>query len=239
MKRYICLWVALLLMVSIACQKTVNVAKEEEAIKAVLLKQSKVYYANSLAGEDSVWAHEPFVTKLQGGAYNPSITVGWDSIRAQYERTFERSLKSQTDRTVIASFSNHHFRILNNVAWVVFDQKNEYSYQGGKYYVNSKEIRILEKNENQWEIVFHYYTSSPETNINSIGNYFLSQKKYDVAIEIFKRNAEMNPNYDGIYYNLGSAYLENGNKKMAKENLEKCLKLNHDNIWAANLLKKL
>ncbi len=238
MKRYICLLAALLFMVSMACQKTVTISKEEEAIKEVIRRQVAANNNCSFSGEDSVWAHDPFVIRLQSGI-TPTMYVGWDSVGARYQRYFGRLLKSPNRDTVNSTFSNHHFRILNNTAWVVFDQRSEHVYKGGKYYSSSPQVRFLEKKDNQWRIVFHYTGGNNEDIYNSLASYFYNAKKMDIALEIFKRIAELYPNSEFVYLNLGSAYLENGNKKLAKENLEKCLKMNPDNIWAANLLKKL
>jgi len=238
MKRYFLLLAALLFMVMIACQKTVNIAKEEEAIKEVIKKQVAANNNCSFLGEDSVWAHDPFVIRLQSGS-NPTMYVGWDSVSVRYKRYFERLLKSTSRDTVNSTFSNHHFRILNNAAWVVFDQRSEHSNKAGKYYSNSPQVRFLEKRDNQWRIVFHYTGGNNEDIYNSLANYFYNAKKMDVALEIFKRIVELYPNSEWVYFNLGGVYLEKGNKKLAIENYEKCLKLNPNNIWAANSLKKL
>ncbi|MFM8294225.1 MAG: tetratricopeptide repeat protein [Microcystaceae cyanobacterium] len=48
----------------------------------------------------------------------------------------------------------------------------------------------------------------------------INLKRYSNAIESFKKALKINPNYQGINYNLACCYAFNNNKKQALKNLE-------------------
>ncbi|WP_316839340.1 serine hydrolase [Pedobacter gandavensis] len=83
----------------------------------------------------------------------------------------------------------------------------------------------------------HYLIS--ESFINGQGYNFLNTRKLDKAIAIFRINTLLYPESGNAYDSLGEAYLANGDKKLAKENYEKALKLNPGNENAAKIVKSI
>lgn len=75
--------------------------------------------------------------------------------------------------------------------------------------------------------------------MNSIGYFFMRNKRYEDAIKIFKLNVEAYPDAYNVYDSLGEAYMENGDTNLAIKNYEKSIELNPDNDNGRKMLEKL
>ena len=78
-----------------------------------------------------------------------------------------------------------------------------------------------------------------ETALNALGYELISIHDLNKAIQVFKRNVELHPEYANGYDSLGEAYMKSGDKKQAIRSYEKALKLNPKNENAMEMLKKL
>jgi len=136
-----------------ACQE-VDIAAEEEAIKAVLKKQTDSFYNKSLEGEFEVWAHEPYVFR----GFSIDHVIGWENLKNLYEDVFA----SDTNVPYLSEHSRHFIHIKDDVAWTVYHQvlhfENE---QGFTEKVEGWELRILEKMDGDWRIVLQMNAPYP------------------------------------------------------------------------------
>ncbi len=143
-KRFV-VFSILLMLGSISCRQ-VDLKVEEEAIKAVLKKQTDSFYNKSIEGEADVWAHEPYV--FRGFSIEP--VIGWEAMSKLYEEVFAGA----SWPPYLSEHSKHFIHIKDDVAWTVYHQvvhvENE---QGMKETVTGWELRILEKKAGQWKIV--------------------------------------------------------------------------------------
>jgi tetratricopeptide (TPR) repeat protein len=78
-----------------------------------------------------------------------------------------------------------------------------------------------------------------ERGMNALGYKLLGNNKTSEAIEIFKLNVEAYPESWNVYDSMGEAYMKNGDKKLAKRNYKKSLKLNPENENGINMLEKI
>jgi tetratricopeptide (TPR) repeat protein len=78
-----------------------------------------------------------------------------------------------------------------------------------------------------------------ERRINDKGNDLLGGGKTNEAIAIFELGVMAFPKSANAFDGLGEAYMKAGNKKLAIENYEKSLRLDADNTYAEEMLKKL
>ena len=78
-----------------------------------------------------------------------------------------------------------------------------------------------------------------ERGMNALGYKLLGNNRTQEAIEIFKLNVEAYPDSWNVYDSMGEAYMKNGEKKLAKRNYKKSLKLNSENENGINMLKKI
>jgi len=137
----------------LACQQ-VDIAAEEEAIKAVLKKQTDSFYNKSMEGESEVWAHEPYVYR----GFSIDNVIGWENLRKLYEEVFASSALSP----YLSEHSRHFIHINDDVAWTVYHQvlhvENE---QGFTETIEGWEHRILEKRDGEWKIVLQMNAPYP------------------------------------------------------------------------------
>jgi len=78
-----------------------------------------------------------------------------------------------------------------------------------------------------------------ERSFNNLGYKLLNNNKINEAIEIFKLNTIEYPDSWNVFGCLGEAYLKADNKKLAKKNFKKSLKLNPENENAKEKLEKI
>jgi len=136
-----------------ACQEA-DTAAEEEAIKAVLKKQTDSFYNKSIEGESEVWAHEPYVFR----GFSIDHVIGWENLRQLYEEVFA----SPARVPYLAEHSRHFIHVKDDVAWTVYHQvlhvENE---QGFDETIEGWEHRILEKRDGDWKIVLQMNAPYP------------------------------------------------------------------------------
>jgi tetratricopeptide (TPR) repeat protein len=78
-----------------------------------------------------------------------------------------------------------------------------------------------------------------EGTLNSLGYRLLGGNKIQDAVEIFKLNVEIHPDYANGYDSLGEAYMKAGNNELAIQNYQKSLELDPGNNNAKEMLEAL
>jgi tetratricopeptide (TPR) repeat protein len=78
-----------------------------------------------------------------------------------------------------------------------------------------------------------------EEQLNNLGYYLIGMKKFKDAIAILQLNVEVFPKSANVYDSLGEAYMDDGNKELARENYEKSLQMDTGNTNAKEKLKQL
>jgi len=152
MHKIIIFIMALILAGTLACQKEVDIAAEEEAIKSVLQKQLEAVSALDYEGEAEVWAHEPYIVHRTVGI------VGWDSLSTYYKTNFREireKLKEDPEYWTVRELraSNFDIHLNGNVAFVFYDEHYDYTLEGKESSGVSKVLKYLEKKEGEWKIV--------------------------------------------------------------------------------------
>lgn len=160
--KVICLLV-LILVGTIACQKCqekvkaaacaekVDIAAEEEAIQAAVQKEMDAWKNMDYEGIAAVWVHEPYVYKpTPDGAI-----VGWDTVGTWFETTIreiqEKGPEYFTMRELSASNFDIHLKC--NVAFVLYDEHSDYTWEGKDYSGVSRNMKYLEKKEGEWKLI--------------------------------------------------------------------------------------
>ncbi len=158
--KIICL-LALILAGAIACQKgeekievaaleeKVDMAAEEEAIKAALIKEMDTFKNFDYEGIASVWSHEPYIY------HNSFGIVGWDSLSIQYKTIIREVQEKGPEYATIRELSASNFDIhLNgNVAFVLYDEQSDYTWEGEESSGVHKVMKYFEKKEGEWKLV--------------------------------------------------------------------------------------
>lgn len=91
--------------------------------------------------------------------------------------------------------------------------------------------KIWDMNKAAWAVT--------EQRLNRLGYLLMGSGKVKEAIALFALNVEFYPTSANVYDSLGEAYLENGDRELAKENYSKSLELYPGNANAARVLEEL
>jgi tetratricopeptide (TPR) repeat protein len=78
-----------------------------------------------------------------------------------------------------------------------------------------------------------------ETVLNALGNDLMEIEDLKKAVQVFKLNIDLHPQYANGYDSLAEAYMKSGDKKQAIRNYEKALELDPKNENAKEMLKEL
>jgi len=142
--------VVLTLFIFSSCQgQKPDIAAEKNAVKSVILKQLDAFENLSYEGEAAIWAHEPHVVKESAG----KVTVGWDSLSADYKMLFEAGKKDPENYTIKFKATNFDIRVNGNFAACLCDEEAKGVWQGKDYHHNTRSVKYLEKRDGEWKIV--------------------------------------------------------------------------------------
>jgi CubicO group peptidase (beta-lactamase class C family) len=107
------------------------------------------------------------------------------------------------------------------------------------FYETIKEKGIEYFKENLKEIFRQNFLEFNDSHLNMFGYDLMSEGELDLAIEVFKINAEYFPDIPNVYDSLGEAYMNKGEKQLAVENYEKVLQMMPGNQNAKQKLEEL
>jgi len=77
-----------------------------------------------------------------------------------------------------------------------------------------------------------------ESQLNKLGNEYLSKGETEKAIAVFGMNAETYPQSSNVFYSSGEAFMKKGDKEKAIENYKKSVALNPGNKSSVDRLKE-
>jgi tetratricopeptide (TPR) repeat protein len=220
-----------------------NLLEEEEAIKQVIMNETKSWEKRDYKGMADAWLHEKHVLLVYSSPYSYGEHIGWDSVDAnikenigEYTEPFKYNFE----------WSDWDIRIFDNGAFVTYIQTMKMS--DGNSYI-SREVRFLEKKKGLWKFTYlnalqktvyeEYLKNEAENQINAAGYTLLYNNKIIEAIEVFKLNVKLYPESSNVYDSLGEAYMKNGDTELAIENYKKSLELDPKNKNAEDMLVKL
>ena len=217
-------------------------SSDEEAIKQVIMNETKFWAKRNYEEWEKNWAHEKYVLNMFYG-YGDSgeylEILSWDSVEADAKYYFNKYSKPFD---LDFNWSDWNVRSFNNCAWAYYIQTN-ISEGNATNPIRNREMRFLEKKNGVWKIVYIASVNlSPNNlgyNINDVGYKLLNERKFKDAIDILKKNVELYPKSSNVYDSLGEAYMMNGDKDLAIENYKKSLELDPNNKNADEMLMKL
>jgi len=116
MKRLFILF-STLLMGFFACNTTVNVEKEKEAIKAVIEEEKDGYFARDVARMGETWVHDSSARKVYFSADGIMYLNGWNEVDEDHKTGAESEIWNNAEN-VKAEFSDFEFNIHGKTALV-------------------------------------------------------------------------------------------------------------------------
>ncbi|WP_045689913.1 alpha/beta fold hydrolase [Hymenobacter sp. AT01-02] len=160
---------------------------------------------------------------------------------ARWKACHQEFTAAQPNRELITAYGCGHYIFGDNPALVVSAITKAYSATRGQaknpvllkrslsYSVNT--TNEIKKRETDYR--------HSESDLNSWGYSLLRQGEKQKALEVFKLNTVLYPRSGNAFDSLAEAYLNAGNKDLARMNYQKSLELNPKNTNAAEVLKKL
>jgi tetratricopeptide (TPR) repeat protein len=240
---------ALLLIVTFLCSviQVIMAQTPEEALKKVVRLETESY----LKGDSATWklqyVQDETTTRIYvaNGFYQSNI--GWKKIAPILLQWMKQ--RGKPSRYTDIQQTNFIIKYSDKLAWIGYDQNLRVPSTDTLPPYSSREVRTLVKDNDQWKIssiisvdTLSFSSTKPEdveNLFNAAGYNFLTAKKINEAIEVFKFNVKMYPGAWNTYDSLGEAYAASGNKKLAIENYEKSIKLNPKNDNGIAILTKL
>lgn len=161
MKNYSFLLIVCVCLSLISCEKKMDVEKEKEAIKAVIINETTAFDNQQYDGVVATLAQDSLFIRMSTGKTEYTEVVGWDHMTNWYK---EFATADLSDYSVERDRFNWKIKVYPESAWVVYDQITRYTYQGSRDYRQTKEIRFLEKKNGEWKIIYLHviYLSSYE-----------------------------------------------------------------------------
>lgn len=135
------------------CEQPIDYEKEKAAIIAVMEKETQTYIDRDFEGMFSTHLQDSLNMRLTAGASNYVFAEGWENV-SRHMTGDQTEDDLGPDLHITVEKSNFRMRIYPHSAFVVCDQKWSTDYDGDVVEMNSIQVRLLEKIEEEWKICF-------------------------------------------------------------------------------------
>jgi len=129
---------------TVTVMTTIDVAKEEEAIKQVVQAALDAFIAKSYDATVATWAHTPYIVRKD--------IVGWDSVSVFYQEAYKQ-FKDPEYQFKVFKASNFDIYINGNFASVFHDEHLERIWDGEEETSDARAHKYLEKIEGEWKVI--------------------------------------------------------------------------------------
>ena len=146
-----------LMLISLSCEKKVDILKEEKAISELLEKYYNAWENHDLDTILSSISHEPYSSIIL--LYNRSV-FGWDSLKVYLTKEIQR-FKQQQDFYYHSEILDLKTYVNGNVAYSTFKVKVKCREDGKDYFgIINKVFYVFEKKNAVWKILFAGFSES-------------------------------------------------------------------------------
>ena len=133
-------------------KEEIDIAKEEEAIKAVIKEEVARFLDRDYTSEADFLKNADYVTTVHNTGNSHTLTVGWDSIFAGIKKYSE--LEGWQDVTNFKiEQKDFHIKVYDKVAWAVYYVQHTGEYKGEPWDYTHSRVTFLEKVGDNWKIV--------------------------------------------------------------------------------------
>jgi hypothetical protein len=150
MKTKLIVLLVIVMGMTMSCQKKIDVAKEEEAIKTIIEAEINA----SFNGEYEKWAaffvQEPYLVWMQAWKEGYSCMKGWQNIGTSAKKWV---IPERRGSLIFKGNQDYTFRIYGDAAFVSFTCKSARIVEGQEKETEAIEARFLEKHDGIWKIV--------------------------------------------------------------------------------------
>jgi len=130
-------------------KEEIDIAKEEEAIKAVIENATAAWVARNLDGLTATSVTDETFIRLGASKTGFAYSVGWEDRASSAEEFFKNN-----PNPVAVKFENKNYnlKVYQESAWAAYEE-NWYDNQG-EYLGMSINVRFLEKVDEKWKIAY-------------------------------------------------------------------------------------
>lgn len=140
MKKYLWILFALILMAGTSCQERIDIEKEKEAIKAVILEESNAFNDRDFNRLAATYIQDETNIRMGASKSGYGYRVGWEDIGSAIKEYIEQN-PDQVTRKV--QLTDYKIKVYNGSAWIVFTDDE-----------GNIGARFLERIDGEWKIVF-------------------------------------------------------------------------------------
>lgn len=142
-----------------SCSNNINIAQEEEAIKAVIENETNSYLQKDIEQRSKSFLHDESVIVLVSGKRSYGYAVGYNQIMESQKKSVKNNPIASTNKF---KNLNYKIKVYEKSAWAIYDEMLYSS--TGEFIEKVINARFLEKIDGEWKIVYlsHVDTTSYE-----------------------------------------------------------------------------
>jgi len=133
-----------------SCEKKVDLAAEEAAIKEVIIEETNAFWSQDLVKLLDLLVQDENLVYISIGTDGYKERIGYEKNYAYYKKASTQDWSAWTDRKV--ERSNWRIDICGESALVLYNQKETVKMDGETIETQSKELRMLKKVKGDWKI---------------------------------------------------------------------------------------
>jgi hypothetical protein len=155
MKKYLIILIAAVSLALYSCTEKVDIAKEKDAIIAVIEKETEAYINKNFAAFASSHVQNESNMRLTAEKHGFNMKTGWKETAEVMQKMFEDSPEPWTSKSIK---TNHRIKVYDNCAWAVHDES--WIDEKGHVFMKNIGVRFLEKARGEWKIVYVSYVNT-------------------------------------------------------------------------------
>ena len=130
----------------------IDVAKEEEASKAVIKEEVAQFLNRDYISEAEFWKNADYVKSIHNNGNRHNVTAGWDSIFALVKNSSEMDGWQYVTNFNVDQ-KDFNIKVFDKVAWAVYYVQHTGEYNGKPFDESFSRVTFLEKVGDNWKIV--------------------------------------------------------------------------------------
>lgn len=125
-------------------------SSDEATVKQTISDETQAFMTRNQSQWENFWVHAPYIS--WSSERTPSQLLGWEAIKQAFGYNF---VAGQAPRAGIAfQRDQYQVNVLENLATATFIQTTKAA--DGRALGKSKEVRVLEKQDNTWKLIYVY-----------------------------------------------------------------------------------
>lgn len=165
-KNYVTILAMILVLTS--CQEKIDIEKENEAIKSVIMSETNFTHAKDFDQSSNLFIKDSSFIYLSASKYGYVFHDGWENYSMDTKDWMERFSTPTTNQF---EFTNFRIKVCTKSAMAFYDEEVRNS--DGEFLMKFLNVRFLEKIEGEWKIAFMSFVNT--TTYEEIGDDLLDE----------------------------------------------------------------